>query len=351
MTMTSKDRVLTTMNHEEPDRVPLYTFGLDPKFIEAFGGGDSGKAFDFLQLDCFPIRLQQWCQSIPVMALLTMDIPETDQTAGGTYAGWNGVDEFGRIWKRGSYVGGALRTRDDIDGSIPPLRLDERMPNDVIRRYKESYPDKAFVLNAHLGPFGLTMESMGYEHFCYSLYDDLDLVKEILHRRTGWFIELCRHAEKMGVDFIVMGDDVAYKGKTFLSPKDFRELALPCYRRIVESLAIPVLWHSDGFIEPVIHVAVEAGIAGLQCIEPLAGNDLGRIKREFGDKLVLLGNVSTEVLVKEDLERVRREVDRCMAQGKGGGGYMIASDCSLHAACTPEAVTEMYRYALEVGRY
>jgi uroporphyrinogen decarboxylase len=287
-----------------------------------------------------------------MMAGLIKDIPQDMQTGGGVFAGWNGIDEFGRVWKRGSYIQGALKTREDLDKYIPPLRLQERVPPELLQRYRDSYPDKCYTLNFHSGPFGLTMESMGLEHFFYTMYDDRELIIEALDRRTNWYIEVCQHVQSLGADFLVMGDDVAYKGKTFVSPSDFRELAIPCYRRIVDALDIPVFWHSDGFVEPLLEMAIEAGIKGIQAMEPPAGNDLGRIKKNYGDKLVLLGNVdSVGVLPTTDLDLVRAEVDRCMAQAKAGGGYMLATSSSLHHACTLEAVQEMYRYAIEVGKY
>ncbi|MBW2348192.1 MAG: hypothetical protein JRF59_10165 [Deltaproteobacteria bacterium] len=346
--MTSRERVLTALNHEEADRVPLFTFSMDPRFVRAFGNGNPARAYEALGIDAFPIRAQCWCGDMPLVpSLMNIEVPEGYDTGGGVFAGWHGVDEFGRVWEKGSYITGALKTREDLDRFIPPPRLEERTPPAAVRRVMEKYPDRAHVLNAHLGPFGLTMESMGFEHFFYMLYDDRELVREVLDRRTTWFIDLCRHAQELGVDFVVMGDDVAYKGKTFVSPEDFRELAIPCYRRIVEALEIPVIWHSDGFVEPLIQMTLETGIRGMHALEPAAGNDLGRIKERYGDRMVLLGNVDcVSVLTGTDLARVRAEVDRCMAQAKAGGGFMLATSNSLHAACTVEAVREMYRYAM-----
>lgn len=106
--MTSRERVMTTFKHQEPDRVPLYAFSVDPKHIRALGSGNPLKTFEALGLDSFPIRVQNWCQGVPLLATLVMDIPEEMQTAGGVFGGWDGIDELGRIWKRGSYVGGGL---------------------------------------------------------------------------------------------------------------------------------------------------------------------------------------------------------------------------------------------------
>lgn len=351
--MTSRERVKTAFRHEEPDRVPLFAFSMDPKFVMAFGEGNPVQAYLNLGIDCLPIRAQNWCGDMPLVpSLMGIDVPKDQQTGGGVFAGWHGIDEFGRVWERGSYITGALKTRQDIDKFIPPLRLEERTPPGIMRKYKELYPDKMYALCAHVGPFGLTMESMGFESFFYTLYDDRNLIMELLNKRTDWFIELCAYEQELGADFVVMGDDVAFKGKTFVSPQDFNELAIPCYHRIVEALDIPVIWHSDGFVEPLIEMALGAGIAGMHALEEPAGNDLGRIKKAYGDRMMILGNVDcVNVLTTRDLEAVRREVDRCLTAARKGGGYMLATSNSLHAACTVEAVREMYLYAQKAGIY
>jgi hypothetical protein len=351
--LSSRERVMTCFRHEEPDRVPLFAFSVDPKFVRAFGDGNSIKAFEALGLDTYSIRAQSWCGNMPLApSLMNIHVPEDHQTGGGVFAGWHGIDEHGRLWQRGSYISGALKSWDDIEKYIPGLRLEERTPPEFMKSYKQRFPDKAYSLNIHLGPFGLTMESMGFEHFFYMLYDDRELVKEVLKQRTDWFIEICKYVQELGADFVVMGDDVAYKNQTFVSPADFKELAIPCFKRIVEALEIPVIWHSDGLVEPLIEMALEVGIKGMHALEPVAGNDLGRIKRTWGDRMVLLGNVDcVNVLTTTDLELVRKDVDRCMAQAKPGGGFMLATSNSLHSACTVEAVGEMYRYGREVGFY
>lgn len=351
--MTSRERVLKTFNHEEPDRVPLFAFSMDPKFVEAFGEGNVAKTYLALGIDCLPIRAQSWCDDMPMVPTLNgIEVPEERQTGGGIFAGWHGVDECGRVWERGSYITGALKTWDDVDKYIPPLKLEERTPPQFMKKYKERYPDKMHALCIHMGPFGLTIESMGFEHFFYTFYDEPNLILEILNRRTEWFIDLCKYEQDLGADFVVMGDDVAYKGKTFVSPADFKKLAIPCYKRIVDALDIPVVWHSDGFVEPLIGMARDAGIIGMHALEEPAGNDLARIKKNHGDHMILLGNVDcVNVLTTVDLDLVRQDVDRCMAGAKAGGGYMLATSNSLHVACTVEAVREMYSYGAVAGKY
>ena len=45
---------------------------------------------------------------------------------------------------------------------------------------------------------------------------------------------------ELGVDFAFLGDDMGFKGHGYVSPQDFRELGFPYYRRIVDSLPVPV---------------------------------------------------------------------------------------------------------------
>ncbi len=350
--MTSKERVIATLGGEIPDRVPTLTFGIDPKIITQIGGGSHSGTYDELGLDVYPMYCQNWCQGIPLNASLSQEIAEDQQTSGGTYAGWDGVDEFGRTWKRGSYAGGVVKTEEDIERYVPDLMLDRRMnPGKTVAALRKR-PDKAFGLASHTGPFGLTLESIGFEEFFYKYMDDRAFIEKLLWERTNWFAEIAARGAELGADLILMGDDVAFKGRTYISPADFEELMVPCYRHIVERAGIPVIWHSDGYISPLLNAAVMSGLAGVHSLEPRAGVDLAEVKRDYGDRLVLVGNVdSGEALSGPDPGPVRLEVQRCMSQAKAGGRYILSDSNSIHAGCDAVAVKEMYRYAREIGGY
>jgi len=131
----------------------------------------------------------------------------------------------------------------------------------------------------------------------------------------------------------------------------WREYVLPYHRRIVEQLDVPVIWHSDGAIEALLPMAIDAGFVGVHGLEPAAGIDLREVKRRFGEDLVLVGNVDVNVLCSSDVNAVRAEVERCIEQGAPGGGYMLSSCNSLFGGMNPASIREMYRYAGEIGLY
>lgn len=337
--MTQKERVLTVLSGGVPDRVPLFELGINPHFIEELGDGDEYRAYDALGLDMMRI----W----PEMPLHQYD--EKDEF----------VDIFGRVFHRDPnprtwgnfYVTGRLRTFEDLDRYCPDIEPEDFLPSEMYRAIISQRPRTAFAFTFH-GPLELTYEAMGIEEFCLALYETPELVHELMRRRTETFIRLAQHAIGFGVDCVFLGDDAAFKGSALLSPSHFEEFVLPCYRTVVQALSVPVLWHSDGFVEPLLPTIIEAGIAGVHALEPAAGVDLRRVKERFGRHLVLIGNVCcSSVLTQMDLHVVHADVDRCMRQAKHDGRYMLSSSNSLHGGIEVDVGLEMFRYGAEVGGY
>jgi uroporphyrinogen decarboxylase len=100
-----------------------------------------------------------------------------------------------------------------------------------------------------------------------------------------------------------------------ISLRQWRVFVLSCHRQIVDAFGVPVIWHSDGHIVPLLPMAVEAGFVGVHELESRAGIDLGQVKQAFGKDLVLVGNIDVNVLCTDNPGAVQAEVDRALAQG------------------------------------
>jgi uroporphyrinogen decarboxylase len=286
------------------------------------------------------VNLGQDCVMMP-----TLNPPQS-------HAWRNGVDEWGRVWRDGTYVEGVVDTRADLEKHSPPLAYVEQLwDSDCIQQVQESYPNHCLIYGSHIGPFTAGFMAMGFERFFLRLVDDPAFVRQLLEARTEWCIAMFQRAASLGAEVLVLGDDAGHRGGPMISPRMWSKFILPCHRRIVDALDVPIIWHSDGNVEPLLPMAIEAGFAGFHGLEPAAGMDLARIKRKFGQDLVLIGNVDVRVLCDSDLEAMRMEVDRCIEQGAPGGGYMIATCNSIFEGMDPAAVAEMFRYEGEVGGY
>lgn len=329
--MKSRERVFEALAHRQPDRVPLFEIWIEDYIVAELGYEDLPSAHVGLGLDCIMIP---------------------SQTPEGSNAWGTGLDEFGRIWKGGIYVEGVVKVEADLECYSPPLDCaDEFFDPGKVKEVMERYPDHCFIYGSHFGPFTMGYLSMGFQDFFLSLVERPDFVHKLLEVRTDWCIAIFQKAVSLGIDVLILGEDAAHKSGPMVSPQMWREFILPCHRRIVDRLDVPVIWHSDGHMASLLPFAVEAGFVGVHPLEPAAGMDLGEVKREFGQDLVLVGNADVVALFDSNLEAVRKEVRRCMEQGAPGGGYMFSSCSSIFKGMNIAAVVEMFRYAGETGVY
>jgi len=328
--MKPRERVLAALQHREPDRVPRFEIWIDA-LLDELGQTDPASAYANLGQDC---------------------VMMPSHTPPGSNAWKEGVDEWGRVWRKGIFVAGVVDTVADLERySPPPEYVEECYDCARVQAVRESHPDHCLIFGSHIGPFTAGYLAMGFERFFLRLHDDPAFVHRLLEARTDWCIAMYQKAVSLGAEVLVLGDDAGHGQGPMISPRLWRKLILPYHRRIVEALDVPVIWHSDGDIEALLPAAIEAGFAGVHGLDAVAGMDLTRMKREYGKDLVLIGNVDTRVLFGTDLEAVRREVDRCVAQGAPGGGYMLATCNSICEGMDPVAVAELFRYEGDVGFY
>ncbi len=328
--MTPRERVQAVLDRRIPDRVPRFEIWIDALLPE-LGQSDPVAAY---------VNLGQDCVMLPSRRLP------------GSPAWGTGVDELGRVWQDGMYVTGAVSTPQDLARYTPdPAVASHLFDAGLARRVRRRFPDHCLIFGTHVGPFTAAYMAMGLEHFFLRLADQPAFVHSLLEARTDWCIAVYRRAVELGAEVVVLGDDAATGHGPMISPAMWRQYVLPCHQRIVAALGVPVLWHSDGDIRPLIPMAIEAGFCGLHSLEPGAGIDLAQVKAAFGDKLVLVGNIDVQVLCQDNLSAVRAEVDRCLQQGAPNGGYMLATCNSIFAGMNAAAVAEMFSYSANLGVY
>ena len=328
--MKPRERVFRTLQHQEPDRVPRFEIWIDALFDE----------MDLVDPVSAYVKLGQDCVMLP-----TSHPAESN-------AWKDGVDEWGRVWQNGMFVDGVVSTAADLKRFSPPLSYVEQFyDTNLIQKVREAYPSHCLIYGTHIGPFTAGYMATGFERFFFYLVDNPGFLQQLMETRTEWCIAMYQKAVSLGAEILILGDDAAYQKGPMISRRMWRKYVYPLHRRIVDAMNVPVIWHSDGNIEQLLPMAIDAGFVGVHGLDAIAGMDLAKIKQEYGQDLVLIGNLDVRVLFGSDLEAVRHEVDRCISQGATGGGYMFASCNSISEGMNPDAVSEMFRYAIEIGLY
>ena len=129
----------------------------------------------------------------------------------------------------------------------------------------------------------------------------------------------------------MVGDDVAFKTATMLSPKWFREHYFHRMARLTAAYharGIKVMFHSDGNLNLILDGLVEAGVDGLNPIEVLAGMDVGDIHRRY-PRLFMCGGIDvSQLLPLGTPEQVSEAVHRAVDAAEGR--IMIGSSTELN---------------------
>ncbi len=324
--MNSRERIHAVLERRIPDRVPRFEVWIDGMFDE-LGVSDPYRAYPELGQDAI---------------LMPYQTPQ-DSNA------WkDGVDEFGRVWKKGMYFYGAVQTADDLKRYSPPMNYADHFFNSKrVADIRTNYPNLCLFFGTHIGPFMGTYMAMGMENMFRMFRKDMPFVRAVMEARTDWCLAVYKRAVELGAELIVMGDDSAHRGGPMISPQMWRDLVLPYHQRVARELSVPVIWHSDGKMDKLLPFAVEAGFAGVHGLETLSGNRLDEIKSQYGDTLILMGNVDINLFFEPRLELIRADVKRSYEQG-GLSGYMMSSCNSIYPGMNPEAVLEYFRYQVEI---
>jgi len=125
---------------------------------------------------------------------------------------------------------------------------------------------------------------------------------------------------------------------------------MPGMRQVADAIHLPWVFHSDGNLYPILDDLLSLGINGLNPIEPLS-MDIIELKRNYGDRLCLVGNIDVDNLSRGTPEDVREEVHRKINALAPGGGYVVSSSTSVTEYVRPENFAAMIEAIQDFGEY
>ena len=263
-------------------------------------------------------------------------------------------DGWGRIIRTrpGTYfsetVERVLNRPEDLDTiEFDPADLDSRYEH--LPAQATHHRDKGRAVFVKIGGlFIRTSFFRGETEFLIDLASDETFARAMVERMGDHLLQVglesLRRAD--AYDFGVwIYDDMCSVNAPMCSPQTFERVFLPTYRRIVSELKAAgarwVFMHCDGNLAPLLDLVIEAGIDGINPVEPNAGMDVVELMERYRGQLSFVGGVcNSQILPSGDPERIRRHVEAVVAAGRDGG--LVIGTHSIGPDIPVEAY-ELYR--------
>ena len=230
----------------------------------------------------------------------------------------------------------------------------ERMQPDLEQRIGPGWQAQLRQLRAEPKPLGVISDRwggffgplrnlVGVQKLCLLFYDDPPFLEEMMEANADFIIAMMSQIlDVIEIDAFIFWEDMGYKAGPLVSPRMARQYMLPRYRRVVDYLRGRGVKYigldSDGQVDSLIPVWLEAGLNFLYPFEVQAGMDVLEVRRKYGKDLRIWGGVDKRALANgpEAIETELRRLQPLIQEG----GYIPHTDHS----CPPDISFENYGY-------
>lgn len=368
--MKRKERVLKTINHEQPDRVPI----------------DLGSTTDSsIVKECYD-ELRKYLgmePSNPIFTNRMMRVVDVDNDVHdyfqtdirGVFPGEHSSvvhidensykDEWGVIRTKlpGVYyfeqrefpLSGDISKSDIINYNWPD-------PDDsnIIKGLKEQVRkirdncDCAIVLNLPSCIIHTTQYLRGFQDWYLDCGMNVKMLEFLFDKMLDIKIRMVENLLlEVGkeVDIVITSDDLGTQASLQVSPDFFRKYIKPRFEKYFNVIRqfspdLKILFHSCGSIETILGDLIDIGVDIINPVQVSAENmDSAYLKEKYGGRLAFWGAIDTQhILPYGSPEEVKREVRRRIMELGIGGGYILGAVHNIQPGVPPENIVTMYEY-------
>jgi len=383
-TMSSRQRVLKTLNHEIPDRVPIdlggFQTGIHRKayseLLDYLGIEDEIEIMDPVQqlavpceevLERFGVDIRYVCAHGPDSFNGSIEQNERDDKL------WYDLkDEFGVVWSMPddqqlymdiSHHPLAEAEISDLADYPFPIGGDPTRFTGVREKAMELRRETPYAIST--GICGVVYEfcwyMRGLERWFLDMIENPAFCEALLDKTlTFWIDYFTGFMAEVGdlVDVVMIGDDVGGQSGPLFNPQFYRTIIKPRQKKLVQhikSLTNAKIWyHTCGSVVEYIPDLLDNGIDILNPVQTSAkGMDPVRLKAIYGDKLTFWGGAidAQHVLPFASPEQIREDVRRNLEIFKPNGGYVFNNVHNIQVGVPPANILALFDAALEFGSY
>jgi len=378
--MTPRERVITALNHQEPDRVPL-DIGGGLSTTQIVEGYEKLKTYLGVTKETVMMsklfRMARMDES--TMKYLGSDVrPLT----GGAPVNWTPppsdpdtiIDIWGIHWKQIYYSDSAYYYEvvkspladadvEDIEKHPWPDPLDPGYTAGLKDKVKALFEDTDYAIMGDAGFksfWELGYMLRGYEQLVTDLIINPKFVSALMNKlleiniaATGRFLDIAGPY----VQVFRTADDMATQDGPLFNPKIYRELIQPVYKKyynfIKSKTDAKIFYHSCGNVVDVLDLFIENGADIINPVQVSAINiDTKELKARFGDKITFWGAVDTQRVLPFGTEQdVENEVKKRINDLGPGGGLVVASVHAIQPDVSPQNIVAMAEATRKFGNY
>ena len=390
MVLSKRERVIRTLELEEPDIIPIFTLGFEfsGTAYQSFKKSEEYKECKTYIKNNFSRRRYKWAGSITQLRFFNVDCflmdpfkklksllpfaagpPEYPNYIINVFNGslfkLTTIEETGLPYPW--YIDGYFKTPEILHEYWEKYGKPSEWINNKTNYSPQIWDEYVKSLEPYLYPMASLpiamheslIEGMTMGRVAYFMRKNPQFIHQVMSEYTKTNIEIVKRLAEAGVDIVFYLDDLGQKERSILSLKSFREFILPYYKQIYQACkkrGMFVAQHSCGYVDEFLPYMVDAGLNGIQALEPAAGVDLAHLKETLGDRLCFMGGMdSTRVLNFGTEKDIEEDVKKCIKAAASGGGYFAGPSHNIlnvpwENLLIFRAAIEKYRkYPLKIG--
>ena len=379
--MNSKERVITALNHEEPDRVPVDCGGRNTTLmLEWYEKLKAKLGMEHLETE---VMSKVWqtayihesiqehfhgdCRHIRPVNVAVPQNKVNDLTENGEEIF---VDQWGvkrRIENGYASISeyimpeASMEVLDNFSWPDPAKDMDY---SQVKAEAKKLHDKGEHAIVGSMGTPGNLFEQCWCLRGMPQFFMDMAGNKEFAHALLRKVVDIRKENARLFLDEVgeyldvfQLADDLAMQNGPFVSPAMYKEMIKPyqaeLFQFVKERTKAKLYYHSCGAVTNLLDDFVEIGVDILNPVQVSAtGMETDQLKKRFGKNLSFWGAIDTfDVLPNGSVRDVEKEVAKRIRDLAPGGGYILGSVHNMQSDVPPENVIAMYEAAQKFGKY